>query len=76
MGQPYATDTLISLTNEIGPNIARRELDILMACGELISIAIMAHQIQTELQIPTIALTGGQSGIVTDANFGKAKILK
>lgn len=76
MGQPYATDTLISLTNEIGPNIARRELDMLMACGELISIAIMAHQIQTELQIPTIALTGGQAGIVTDANFGKAKILQ
>lgn len=75
-GYPYATDTLINLAREIGPDIEPRELDILMACGEIISTAIMAHTVRVLYGFDTIALTGGQAGIVTDYNFGKARIIK
>ncbi len=76
MGQPYATDTLVHFAQDIAPGIAPRELDMLMACGELISTVIMAHQLRNELQIPTVALSGGQAGISTDANYGRARIVK
>ena len=75
-GAPYATDTLVDLAKQINPDIAPRELDILMACGEIISTAIMAHTIRSLYGFETIALTGGQAGIVTDYNFGKARIIK
>jgi aspartate kinase len=74
-GEPYATDTLISLAEEIDPDIAPREKDLLMACGEIISTVIMAHLIRKIGDCPTVALTGGQAGIATDRRFGAARIM-
>lgn len=74
-GEPYATDTLISLAEEIGPDMASREKDMLMACGEIISTVIMAHLIRHLGNCDTVALSGGQAGIVTDRKFGAARIL-
>ncbi len=73
-GMPYATDTLIQFANAIGPNVAQRELDLLLACGEIISTVVMAHTIRHLSGINTVAVTGGQAGIVTDWNFGSARI--
>lgn len=75
-GAPYATDTLISFADSIGPNIAPRELDLLMACGEIISTVVMAHAIRHLAGLSTVAVTGGQAGIMTDWNFGSARILR
>lgn len=75
-GEPYATDTLISLVDEIDPDVAPREKDMLMACGEIISTVIMAHLIRHVGGMPTVALTGGQAGMITDRNFGSARILE
>jgi aspartokinase len=38
-GAPYATDTLVNVLKEIDPQVlpAPRELDMMMACGEIIS---------------------------------------
>jgi len=74
-GEPYATDTLVGLLDQIGPRVQPREKDLLMACGEIISTVIMAHLIQTVGAYPTVALTGGQAGLLTDRAFGKARIL-
>ncbi|MFQ6098931.1 MAG: aspartate kinase [Armatimonadota bacterium] len=75
-GEPYATDTLIALAEEIDPDIAPREKDMLMACGEIISTVIMAHMIRHIGGLRTVALTGGQAGIITDRNFGSARIIE
>ncbi|MCS7263199.1 MAG: aspartate kinase [Armatimonadetes bacterium] len=77
-GDPYATDTLISLAKEIDPQVPveLRELDLLMTCGEIIGIVLMAQAIKAISGYPTIALTGGQAGIYTDGNFGNARIVR
>lgn len=74
-GAPYATDTLLSELHAVDPATPPepRELDLMMACGEIISTVIMAHTLKAA-GCPATALTGGQAGIVTDEVFGDARI--
>ncbi len=74
-GAPYATDTLIGLATGITENIRNRELDMIMTCGEIISAVVMGQEL-TKQGIDNIVLTGGQAGIVTDDNFGEARIIE
>jgi len=73
-GDPYATDTFLGLADAISSRPATRELDLLMACGELVSATLLAVQLQ-ELGCPAMTLTGSQAGIITNRNFGNAEIL-
>lgn len=72
-GDPYATDTLITLLKQAG-TVDKRDQDIMMACGEIMSAAIMASTLR-RAGIKAIALTGWQAGIVTDNTFGDARII-
>nr|WP_092067773.1 aspartate kinase [Dendrosporobacter quercicolus]NSL46768.1 aspartate kinase [Dendrosporobacter quercicolus DSM 1736]SDL63319.1 aspartate kinase [Dendrosporobacter quercicolus] len=74
-GDSYATDTLIGLVRSANKHTAARELDQVMCCGEMISAAVMTATLQ-ERGIEAVMLTGGQAGIITDANFNHARILK
>ncbi|MHC1758564.1 MAG: aspartate kinase [Negativicutes bacterium] len=74
-GQPYATDTLIGVARETHSLLSRRELDMMMGCGEIISAVVMASTLQN-CGLDAIVLTGGQAGIITDNQFGNARILK
>jgi aspartate kinase len=67
------TDDLISLAREICEQPPAREMDMLLATGEQISIALMAMAIQS-LGQPAISFTGAQIGIVTDSFHTKARI--
>src|SRR5262245_17505760 len=67
------TDDLIELAGEISENPPAREMDMLLATGEQISIALMAMAIQ-ELGEPAVSLTGVQVGIRTDSTHTKARI--
>ena len=69
------TDELIELASEISENPPAREMDMLLATGEQISIALMAMAIQA-LGEPAISFTGAQVGIVTDSTHTKARIKK
>jgi aspartate kinase len=71
-GEPYATDTLLSLleNENLLPN---RETDLLLSTGELISANIFSNLLWQE-GIANTVLTGGQAGIITDSNYGNAKI--
>lgn len=72
-GDPYATDTLIGLLQQAGvPD--KHDLDIMMACGELMSAALVATSLRQD-RIKAVALAGWQAGIVTDATFGDARII-
>jgi aspartate kinase len=75
-GAPYATDTLVDELRRIDPASAPspREMDMMMACGEIISTAVMATTLQSK-GIPAVALSGGQAGIITDGEYGNARIL-
>lgn len=75
--QPYATDTLLSLLQDIAQEVEvePREKDLMMACGEIISTAVMAQLLKT-MGIKAIALTGAQAGIITTAEYGNARIIR
>lgn len=75
-GQPYATDTLIGLLREIdsASEPDPREMDLMIACGEIFSAVIFAHTLKT-LGHPAQAFRGGQAGIRTDGVFGNARIV-
>ena len=74
-GDPYATDTLINMVKSIDSNISKRELDLLMNCGEIISSVTFAATLSKK-GYKAKAFTGGQAGIITDDNFGNAEIIK
>src|SRR5438876_4790325 len=67
------TDELVELAREITERPPAREMDMLLATGEQVSIALMAMAIQT-LGQPAISFTGAQIGIVTDSFHTKARI--
>ena len=73
-GEPYATDTLLSLVDN---NFKRNNLqatDMLMCCGELISSVVMSNTLINE-GIESIPLTGGQAGIITNEKFSEAELI-
>lgn len=72
-GDPYATDSLLSL---IDGNVTNNQaVDLLMCCGEFISSVVMSSELMNE-GVDAIPLTGGQAGIITDNNFSDAKALE
>ncbi|MGN7453767.1 aspartate kinase [Paenibacillus pasadenensis] len=72
-GDPYATDTLLSLAKEEGGELGARERDLLMGCGEIISAVVLCSALAAR-SIPAVALTGGCAGILTGSQFGEARI--
>jgi aspartate kinase len=76
-GAPYATDTLLNLLHEVDPLVTPdpREVDLMLCCGEIMSTCIFAQTLKS-LGHPASAMTGGQAGLVTDTNFGNARILE
>jgi len=69
------TDRLIETAQQITHSPTDREMDMLLATGEQMSIALLAMAINA-LGEKAVSLTGGQVGIVTDETFTKAKIKK
>ena len=68
------TDELVTLANKITSKPYGREMDMLLATGEQISIALMAMAFE-EAGEKAISFTGGQAGIMTSAAFNKGRIL-
>lgn len=73
-GAPYATDTLINLCKEANDNPSKRELDLIMSCGEIISGTILANMLKG-YGIDAVFLTGSQAGIYTDGKFSDSRIV-
>ncbi len=68
------TDELLQLAAQITQNPAERELDMLMATGEQVSVALLAMAIH-ELGEDAVSFTGAQVGILTDNTHTKARIV-
>lgn len=67
------TDELVTLAREVCPEPPEREMDMLLATGEQVSIALLAMAVHA-LGAEAISFTGPQVGIVTDPVHTKAKI--
>lgn len=71
--QGKTTDRLITEEKEITASPSKREHDVLVSTGEQITISKLAMMLN-DMGYKAISLTGWQIPIVTDDNFGNAKI--
>ncbi len=69
------TDDLIALAKQVNPEPNEREMDSLMATGEMASSAILTMALHA-LGAKAISMTGQQAGIKVDGTHLKAKIQK
>ncbi len=75
-GDPYATDTLLSLVNAHEETfVEKRELDLLMSCGELISSVVFCNLLASR-NLKSMSMTGAQAGFRTNEDFSSAKIIE
>ena len=73
--QGDTTDDLITKAAEITSDPSHREMDMLLATGEQISISLLAMALN-ELGCHAISLTGWQAGFRTDRAYTKARITR
>ena len=71
--QGDTTDDLIAKAAEITHNPSAREMDMLLAAGEEISIALLAMALN-ELGCHATSLTGWQAGFRTNSSYSNARI--
>nr|NNM90192.1 aspartate kinase [Bacilli bacterium] len=72
IGEPYATDTLLSLIPD-SDTASMRDRDLLMSCGETISAVVFGSMLRSYGHDVAV-LTGFQAGIKTTQDFGNARI--
>ena len=70
----HTTDELTGLAQAISGNPPQREMDMLLATGEQVSIALLAMALQA-IGVPAVSMTGPQVGILTESTHGRARIL-
>lgn len=68
------TNRLIALAKEVQPNPDLREMDVLLATGEQVTIALLSMALM-ELGLKAKSYTGSQVKIITDSAHSKARIL-
>ena len=71
--QGDTTDDLIAKAEEINPHASKREMDMLLATGEQISVALCAMALQA-MGLPCISLTAWQVGIHSTGVHSDARI--
>ena len=68
------TNRLLALAQELTPSPDPRELDVIAATGEQVTIGLLAIALQ-QLGVGAKSYTGGQVRMLTDSAFTKARIL-
>lgn len=68
------TNRIIGLAKEIDPNPTPRELDVAMATGEQVTIALLTIALEKR-GVPARSYTGPQVKITTDSAHNKARIV-
>ena len=71
--QGDTTDDLIDKSKELGDEPSKREMDMLMAAGEQISISLLAIALHSK-GLPAISLLGWQAGFLTTSNYSNARV--
>lgn len=73
-GEPYATDTLLSLIDDEFKKDNKLASDLIMCCGEIISTVVMSNEL-ADSSIEAVPLTGGQAGVLTNNNYSAADFI-
>ncbi|MGX7419505.1 aspartate kinase [Carnobacterium gallinarum] len=73
LGDPYATDSLLSLVDGDQSLLDLRERDLLLSVGETISTTVFTNLLKREGLLAS-AFTGQDAGIITNEEFGNAKV--
>ena len=68
------TNRLLALAKQVAPKPSLREMDVMIATGEQVTIALLAMALN-KIGVPAVSFTGAQVPIVTDSEHGKARIL-
>ncbi len=68
------TNRLIALAKEVSTEPHPRELDVMIATGEQVTIALLAMALQ-DIGVKAKSYTGGQVKVLTDSTHTKARIL-
>ncbi|MEB3172556.1 MAG: aspartate kinase, partial [Cyanobacteriota bacterium] len=71
----HTTDELTGLARALNSNPPQREMDMLLATGEQVSIALLSMALHA-CGVPAVSLTGTQAGIITESAHGRARILE
>ncbi|MDO4473097.1 MAG: aspartate kinase [Eubacteriales bacterium] len=66
------TDELIALAQDINPNPKKRELDMLMATGEQVSVSLMAMAMHS-MDVPAVSLNAFQVQMHSTSRYGNAR---
>jgi len=69
------TDGLVDLAHAVTPTPDPRELDVVLATGEQVTIGLLAMALQAQ-GVPARSFTGPQVGLVTDAAHTRARITR
>jgi len=67
------TDRLLGLARAIQNPPAARELDVVLATGEQVTIGLLAMALEAQ-GVPAVSYTGAQAKIRTDSAYNKARI--
>jgi aspartate kinase len=68
-----STDDLLRLAQSVNTRPPARELDMLLATGEQVSMSIVAMAVEA-MDVQAVSMTGRQAGIVTSTTHNKATI--
>lgn len=74
-GEPYATDTLLSLAGGTESKLTKREQDLMLSVGETISSIVFTNML-LQHDIKATAFTGAQAGFHTNGDHTNAKIME
>jgi aspartate kinase len=69
------TNELLARAREISPAPSRRELDMLLSCGERAAMALLSMAVH-EFGYEAVSLTGSQCGILTNDRHSGARIIE
>jgi len=69
------TDELLELADGINHKPEKREIDVLLSTGEIVSSTLLAMALHG-MKYNAISLTGAQAGIQTDNSYSRARITK
>ena len=69
------TDGLIKLAQNVTKHPDKRELDVLLATGEQTTAALLAMMLKS-MNAPAESLLGHQADVLTDCDFGNARIIE
>ena len=67
------TDELIAKARDINPRAPKREMDMLLTCGEQMSVSLMAMALH-RMGIPAVSLNAWQVAMHTSSAYSNARL--